>query len=277
MRRMALVVCIAGGALAMTGCNTTKEQGTIRALTDRNEALRQDLEACRSEQTISQQALVTRDKTIAEQRSLIAQLRTSNLESARVMEEWGDRLGGIAFSQVDPLADMELRRFAESNPELVTYDSSLGMLRFKSDLTFDSGSDVVKPGAKASLSALAGVLNSSAAGKYDIRVVGHTDNQPISAPTAQRGHRTNMHLSCHRAISVRQELTSVGVAPDRIEAAGRGEFDPVVANNTKGGTPANRRVEIYLVRRIESGAPAPVGGAQAEVPEQRPSAPEIMK
>ena len=275
MRRMALVVCIAGGALAMTGCNTTKEQGTIRALTDRNEALRQDLETCESERTIAQQALVQRDKTIGEQRSLIAQLRSSNLESAKVMEEWGDRLGGIAFSDVDPMAHMELRRFAESNPDLVTYDSQLGMLRFKSDLTFDSGSDVVKPGAKASLSALAGVLNSSAAGKYDIRVVGHTDNQPISAPTAQRGHRTNMHLSCHRAISVRQELASVGVAPDRIEAAGRGEFDPVVANNASGGTAANRRVEIYLVRRMES--TAPVEPATAEVPVQRPTAPEIMK
>src|SRR5690606_25093060 len=136
----------------------------------------QDLETCESERTIAQQALATRDKTIAEQRGLIAQLRSANLESAQAMEDWGNRLGGIAFSQLDPMADMELRRFAESNPELVTYDSSLGMLRFKSDLTFDSGSDVVKAGAKASLSSLAGVLNSSAAGKYDIRVVGHTDN-----------------------------------------------------------------------------------------------------
>lgn len=278
VRRMGgvgLAVCLAGAAMAMTGCNTNRGQGTIRALTDRNEALRQDLETCQSEREISRQALAKRDSTIAEQRTLIAQLRTTNLESAQAMERWGNQLGGIAFSQIDPMADMELRRFAESNPDLVTYDSSLGMLRFKSDLTFDSGSDVVKPGAKASLSSLASVLNSSAASKYDIRVVGHTDNQPISAPTAQRGHPTNMHLSCHRAISVRKELTAVGVAPERIEAAGRGEFDPLVPNNASGGTPANRRVEIYLVRRIESGAP--IGGAAAEVPEQVPAAPEIMK
>jgi hypothetical protein len=80
---------------------------------------------------------------------------------------------------------------------------------------------------------------------YEVNIVGHTDSQRISDATARR-HPTNMHLSCHRAISVRSVLASMGVPAGRMEAAGWGEFRPMVANTSSGNTPQNRRVEIYL-------------------------------
>ena len=61
-------------------------------------------------------------------------------------------------------------------------------------------------------------------------------------------HPTNMHLSCHRAISVRKELMAMGVPADKMQAAGWGETRPYVPNTSSGNTPQNRRVEIYLAR-----------------------------
>ncbi|NCF41171.1 MAG: OmpA family protein, partial [Planctomycetia bacterium] len=58
-------------------------------------------------------------------------------------------------------------------------------------------------------------------------------------------HPTNMHLSTHRAISVRDALVKDGIAANRVQVAGYGEFRPV-AENGKRGSATNRRVEIFL-------------------------------
>ena len=55
-----------------------------------------------------------------------------------------------------------------------------------------------------------------------------------------------MHLSVHRAISVRKALAGAGVEPARIQVAGYGEFRPIVPNGPKGAA-ENRRVDLILV------------------------------
>jgi len=76
-----------------------------------------------------------------------------------------------------------------------------------------------------------------------IRVVGHTDNVPISkSPFA-----SNWDLSVARATTVVRFLQEVGVPPERMIAAGRGEYDPVATNDTPEGRQKNRRIEIMLV------------------------------
>ena len=155
------------------------------------------------------------------------------------------RLDSMDFARLDPVTDDALRRLADQYPNLIRYDAERGMLQFASDLTFATGSAEVQAQAKNSLSTLAGILKSSAASGYDVRVVGHTDSQPIGAKTRDR-HPTNMHLSAHRAIAVRRELLALGVPAARVMAAGWGEHRPIVANSANGNTPANRRVEVYL-------------------------------
>ena len=119
------------------------------------------------------------------------------------------------------------------------------MLRFRSDLTFNSGSDQVRDNARDALSALADVIKNNANASYTLQIVGHTDAEPISSGTAQR-HPTNTHLSVHRAIAVKQSLTSLGVPAERVMVAGWGEFRPAVPNGPGGNTPQNRRVEIFF-------------------------------
>jgi chemotaxis protein MotB len=138
---------------------------------------------------------------------------------------------------------------------MIEYNAELGLLRFKSDVTFDSGSDAIKEAAKPTLHQLAEILNGAAAA-YDVKILGHTDGQPITHNRA--AHPTNMHLSAHRAISVRKEMVAMGVAPTRFEVAGRGEFDPIVANGPDGKAAQNRRVEFYLMKPMPRTATAPM-------------------
>jgi chemotaxis protein MotB len=189
-------------------------------------------------------------------------LRRQVADAAAQMAEIENAMSDIAFSRLDPATDSALRSLAARYPGMISYDSDRGMLRFSSDLTFDSGSAQVKSNASQSLAALAQVLKSADASPYDVRIVGHTDAQRISTNTAKR-FPTNMHLSVARAISVRKALADLGVSPARMEAGGWGEYRPLVADGPKGNTPENRRVEIYLVK--STGKVRTSGGGEGSV------------
>ena len=116
--------------------------------------------------------------------------------------------------------------------------------------------------------AVAAVLN-GAGSAYEVRIVGHTDSVPISRPATLKDHPTNWHLGAHRAISVKNALEKSGVRPVRMVVASPSMYRPVAAN-AKGGTEANRRVEIFL-------APMPpvnesfVGASGAAAPAPAPA------
>ena len=66
------------------------------------------------------------------------------------------------------------------------FDPNRGIVKFKSDVTFSSGSAVVQDQARAAIDRLAGILNGTTAGQYDLQVVGHTDNQKVGMPGRSR-------------------------------------------------------------------------------------------
>lgn len=266
------------GASMLTGCVSQQEYDklweTNRSLLNRNQELQTDLEGCRTNYDALAGAGSDAQQTIAalqgENNGLRGQLRDANA-SIMGLE---DRLASMDIGRLDPATDLALSRLAAQYPDLIVYDSDRGMLRFASDLTFRSGSDEVQAGAKESLGALAKVLGTPEAEAYDVRIVGHTDSQKISANTA-RLHPTNMHLSAHRAISVRKVLGEDGVAWDRMYAAGWGEYRPAVANTATGNTPQNRRVEIFLVPSTRNSAlsaatePAPTSTGRVDADEDQ--------
>jgi type VI secretion system protein ImpK len=79
-----------------------------------------------------------------------------------------------------------------------------------------------------------------------IKVVGHTDNTPISSGNVR--FPSNYALSVERAKSV-ANLLKVGLAkPDRLQTDGKGETSPIADNKTPEGKAKNRRVEILIPR-----------------------------
>ncbi len=150
-------------------------------------------------------------------------------------------LGGMALpAEVSTL----LEEFAEKE-DMVTFDASKGIVKFKSDLLFKSGSDAVLPPAAAAIKSLSSILNTKEATELDIIIAGHTDDQPIRF--ARANHPTNWHLSVHRAISVLKIMSANNVAQKRMSVRGFGELRPIAPNDPGKGNPQNRRVELYIV------------------------------
>ncbi|HMN41297.1 MAG TPA: OmpA family protein [Phycisphaerales bacterium] len=222
-----------------------------RSLQEQNTKLVQDLNSLHTLNQQLQDGLSARERAMAELQALVNDLRAGRGDMEAKMREWETKMASLQFGNIalDSDTDRALAALASQHPDLLEYDAARGMIRFKSDVTFDSGKDTLSSSAKSTIAQFAQILNSTAQ-IYDVKIVGHTDSQPIR--NAIREHPTNWHLSCHRAISVLRELVNNSFAAERGEAAGRGEFDPLVPNTARGNTPQNRRVEIFLTKPYRS-------------------------
>lgn len=113
-------------------------------------------------------------------------------------------------------------------------------------LLFPSGSAVVNPKGKEALGTLAQALNQNP--NINIMVEGHTDS--IAIKTAR--YEDNWALSVGRSTSITRILTmDYGVAPTRITATGRSQFEPIENNLTPEGRARNRRTEIILAPKLD--------------------------
>lgn len=102
-------------------------------------------------------------------------------------------------------------------------------------ITFDSGSDKIKPESYGVLKEIADALKS--APDVRVRIVGHTDSDGADD--------SNMTLSQKRAEAVKNALVnSFSIDASRFETDGKGESQPVSPNNTPEGKANNRRVEF---------------------------------
>jgi chemotaxis protein MotB len=249
-------VLIAG--LGLGGCASQdaldKSHDSNRSLTEQNEDLRRQNQELNSELSLVQKDRTAKENLIAEQNSQLARLKDELRKMGMSYDDLTKRMSGIGLSPLDKETDDALAALAAQYPDLIKYDQQHGMLRFASDLTFASGQDSVQENARQSLQALGRILSSGPAAQYEVMIMGHTDAQKISTGTASR-HPTNMHLSAHRAIAVRDVLSQIGVPQEKMFVAGWGEFRPTVPNSgPKGNTPQNRRVEIYLTRPTNTGS-----------------------
>lgn len=117
-------------------------------------------------------------------------------------------------------------------------------LTLPDDILFDFGSAELRPDAFQSLSLIGDVLDYFSGDP--VVVIGHTD----SVGSDER----NLELSVDRATSVKDALVDThGIDPERIMAEGRGETEPVAANENPDGSDnpdgrqLNRRVEIVVL------------------------------
>ena len=112
----------------------------------------------------------------------------------------------------------------------------------ENSLLFAPGSWEVAPNGKIALQNLAGVLAENQ--DISILVEGHTDNDPYHG---QSQVRDNWDLRVMRATNVVKILTTnASLNSKRITAAGRGEFVPLVDNDSPANKAVNRRTEIIL-------------------------------
>jgi len=179
-----------------------------------------------------------------ENAELTARVRELQTKYEAALNDKGQIVMGAALPQeiAGPLDAL-----AKENAGAVEFDAARGVLKLKSDVTFNKGSAELTLPAKNIVDKVAAILNSSSARNYEFLVAGHTDNTPVSNPaTIAAGHKDNMYLSSHRAISVAKELVAQHVSPQRIGYIGFGDQRPVASNTTTDGQSRNRRVEIMI-------------------------------
>jgi chemotaxis protein MotB len=179
-----------------------------------------------------------KDSLTKEKDSLTQQI--SALEAQRAQLQSSEKVSEARYDKL--LADLN----EEVKKGQVQVRQLKGMLTVDvaEQLFFDSGRANLKDTGREVLKKVADSLKS-----YDdkaIRIVGHTDNVPISGGL-QKVFASNWELSAARATTVVRFLQDAGIPPERLVATGRGEYAPVAPNDSPEGRQKNRRIEITLI------------------------------
>jgi chemotaxis protein MotB len=223
---------------ALTGQLDSEKRVSARALAQ-VELLNQQIAALRRQLGALESAL-----DVSEKRDKDAQTRIADL---------GQRLNLALAQRVQELSRYrsdffgKLREILGNRPDIrVVGDRFV----FQSEVFFDSGSAAVRPEGLAELDKLASALMELDRQipkeiAWVLRIDGHTDVRPIV--TAQ--FPSNWALSSARAISVVQYLIQKGISPQRLVAAGFGEFQPLDNERTDEAYRRNRRIELKLTER----------------------------
>jgi len=203
-------------------------------------------------EVLNQQIAALRGQLSALERALDASEKKDRDAQTRIAD-LGQRLNVALAQRVQELSRYRsdffgrLREILGNRPDIrVVGDRFV----FQSEVFFDTGQAVLRPDGKAELDKLASALldldrQIPAEIAWVLRVDGHTDVRPI----ASAQFPSNWALSAARAISVVQYLMTRGVSPQRLVAAGFGEFQPLDSDRTEEAYRRNRRLELKLTER----------------------------
>src|SRR5262245_18707116 len=224
-----------GKVSELSGQLDTEKRLTARALAQ-VEVLNQQISALRRQLAVLQEALEATEK--------------KDQEAQKTIDNLGQRLNVALAQRVQELSRYRsdffgrLRAILGNRPDIrIVGDRFV----FQSEVFFDTGQAILRPEGRAELDKLAAALvelERQIPGEiaWVLRVDGHTDIRPIVG-------RTNWDLSAARAISVVQHLIGRGVSPQRLVAAGFGEFQPIDPDRTEEAFSRNRRIELKLTER----------------------------
>lgn len=128
----------------------------------------------------------------------------------------------------------------------IKVDRTVVMINLSDKMLYRSGSSRITAKANDVLGKIAKIIKSRP--ELDVMVEGYTDDQSISTDCIQ----DNWDLSVKRATSVVRVLQkNFGVDPDKLIAAGRGEYNAIATNETREGRATNRRTRLILMPKVE--------------------------
>ncbi|MEE1092720.1 MAG: OmpA family protein [Prevotella sp.] len=274
-----IFISLAVAAMSMTSCVSKKKlvecqtkgkelMGKYKTLNDDYQLTKQELAAAKArsaslqEQLASQKELLSQQKkdyqalhsaldkslTNASQNNisiekLVDQINESNQYIRHLVEvkSKSDSLNMVLTNNLTrSLSREELKEVDVQVLKGVVYISLADNMLYK------SGSYEINDRAAETLSKIAKIIKDYK--DYDVLIEGNTDNVPIS----RENIRNNWDLSCLRASSVVQALQNeYGVDPKRLTAGGRGEYNPLTANDSEVGKQRNRRTQIIITPKLD--------------------------
>lgn len=127
----------------------------------------------------------------------------------------------------------------------VKVDKTVVFVNLSDKMLYQSGSANLTSRANEVLEKIAMIINSRP--DLEVMVEGYTDNVPISTECVQ----DNWDLSVKRATSVvRVMQEKYKIDPNRLIAAGRGQFNMLASNDTPEGRSMNRRTRIIILPKL---------------------------
>ena len=221
----------------------TRITGLQEQLTANKRALSKMDETNKALQTSLNQSLTNASQNNVSIEKLVDQINESNQYIRHLVEvkTKSDSLNMVLTNNLTrSLSKEELKEVDVQVLKGVVYISLADNMLYK------SGSYEINDRAAETLSKIAKIITDYK--DYDVLIEGNTDNVPISKTNI----RNNWDLSCLRASSVVQCLqTKYGVDPKRLTAGGRGEYNPVEANDSNVGRQRNRRTQIIITPKLD--------------------------
>jgi chemotaxis protein MotB len=236
------------------GASSTEAAGARAADAQQQLAAQQDLSAKALAQIdiLNQQIAALRRQLGAVEQALDASEK-SDVESQAKIADLGSRLNIALAQKVQELARYRsdffgrLRQILGDRPGVsVVGDRFI----FQSEVLFESSQASLDPAGRTELDKLANALieldhEIPPDIPWIVRVDGHTDKKPIQSAQFP----SNWSLSAARAIAVVQYLISKGVPPQRLAAAGFGEFQPIDSGDSDEANRHNRRIELKITEK----------------------------
>ena len=201
---------------------------------------------------LNTQLAVIRQQLAALNNSLVAS-EERNEEQQTMIVDLGKRLNVALASQVQELANYRSEFFGRLR-ELIGDRSDIRIVGdrfvFQSEVLFSSGSSELEDGGKVQLLQLASTLRDIVPTIPDdidwvLRIDGHTDVRPIHTDKFP----SNWELSTARATSVLKFMLQAGIPPNRVVAAGFGQYHPLDPRRNEVAFSRNRRIEFKLTQR----------------------------
>jgi chemotaxis protein MotB len=266
-RAIALLLGLLVTGIVASGCVTSgthekvvHERDQLNERVKRLEASRESLDAERValidelEDLNQTQSVLSRD--VKRLRKAESELRESLTVREAELADRRKEVGRLRNTYAGLIEDLEAE-VAEGAIEIRQLRDGL-QLNLSQNVLFPPGSSRVNAGGRVVLGKVADRVKST---PHRVVVRGHTDNVPIGSDRFP----SNWELAGARASGVVRILREHGVAPNRLEAVSRGEFDPIASNDDAKGRAKNRRIEITLV---------PMAGAAPQAPAQSDPSPQ---
>jgi len=203
-------------------------------------------------EVLNQQIAALRRQLAAIEQALDAS-ETKNKESQSRIADLGQRLNLALAQKVQELTKYrsdffgKLREILGNRPDIRIVGDRFVL---QSEVFFDTGKADLLPAGRDELDKVASAIvelekKIPADIPWVLRVDGHTDVRPITGGQ----FKSNWDLSVARATGVVKYLIAKGVSPQRLMAAGFGEFQPIDTGTTEDAYKRNRRIEFKLTER----------------------------
>lgn len=128
----------------------------------------------------------------------------------------------------------------------IKVDKTVVFINLSDKMLYQSGSATLTPRAKEVLGKIAKIVESRP--EFEVMVEGYTDNVPINTSCI----KDNWDLSVMRSTAVIRALQKdYGINPNRLIAAGRGEYNALASNATAEGRATNRRTRIIILPKLD--------------------------